>query len=604
VARGRVFVANEQSETVTMIDARTGDRIRDIELDNAPMGLAADGERVWVSVRGGIARYRGGTLRIGSADVVPTFDPAFGYAALSYSVMPVLYDGLTAFKRVGGTEGNQLVPDLVEELRRPTDDGRTYSYTLRAGLKYSDGTPVKASDVRSSFERIRRNDQYGGTFLQAVSGSEACTKDRCDLSAGIVTNDEARTIVFRLTRSYPELPYVLALPSLSIVPQSAPAGDGGSKPLPGTGPYRIAKGELELDADGFGISGSLTLERNQHFRARGLAQPDAYADRIEITMGGDPETHFENVKAGKIDLTPDLDFRDLLGKTEVFANEFPSQVQVFDVPATLFVILSPNVPPFDDVSARRALNFAIDRKAMIGDRSLTLEPSCQLLPENMIGYTPHCPYTKNPSEAGVWTGPDLETARRLVEESGTKGQTVTVWLMGGDSPPAVARRRVAPMIVDALRKIGYRASARDIPGDIGGYYEVLEEENTRRQILLSGWITDYPGPANYFLPLTTCPQTLEKLAAQELAFTRHCDPDVDALTQQALLLQEDDPAAAAKLWSQIDRAITDAAPLVNWANIRNPYFVSRRVGNLQGHPAYLTLLSQIWVVDNPAPTPS
>jgi peptide/nickel transport system substrate-binding protein len=604
VAKGNVFVANEESGSVTMINARSGDVIREITLANAPMGLAADGEQVWVSVRGGIARYKGGTLRIGTADVIPTFDPAFGYANLSYALMPVLYDGLLAFKKVGGTEGNQLVPDLVEEVRRPTDNGRTYSYRLRAGLKYSDGTPVKASDVRASFERIIRNEQYGGTFLNAVKGREACTTERCDLSAGIVTNDDTRTISFHLLRTYAEFPYILALPALSIIPASAPPEDGGKTLIPGTGPYKITGGDLELDPEGFAMSGSMTLERNPHFQARGLAQPDAYADRIEVTMGGEPVDHIESVKANRIDFTPDLQISTVMEMTKDLAAAFPSQVHVIDFPGTLFLVLSLNVPPFNDAKARQALNFAIDRRAMIGGNSLTLEVSCQLLPENMIGYAPHCPYTSDPNDTGVWTAPDIETGRRLVTESGTKGQQVTVWIMGGDSFGATPRRRTAPFIADALRKIGYRAEIREIPGEQLGYFDALESTDNRRQILLTGWVTDYPGPANYFLPLTTCLETLRRLAQEDLAFTRYCDPELDKLTVQAIELQTDDPAAAAKLWAQVDAKITEAAPLVNWANVRNPFFVSRRVGNVQGHPAYISLLSQMWVVEEGSPSPT
>ena len=607
VAGGHVFVANEAGESVTMIDAEKGEVLREIRLENSPMGLAADGDRVWVSVRGGIARYRGGTLRIATAETMNSFDPSFVYAILSYAVHTTVYDGLTAFKRVGGPEGNQLVPNLVEELRRPTDNGATYSYTLREGLKFSDGTAVKASDVRSTFERIIRNEQYGGTFLQALKGAAACTAKACDLSAGIVTNDEAGTIVFHLVRSYAEFPYILGLPSLGILPATAPAEDGGTTPIPGTGPYRIAKGELELDEEGFGVSGSLTLERNPHFVARGLAQPDAYADRIEITMGGEPNRYIEEVKEGRYDLTPDLQIPYLLDRTTDIASEFPSQVHVFDVPSTLFLMLNPSTPPFDKVEARQALNYALDRRAMIGDRTATLEISCQLLPENMIGYKPHCPYTKNPNESGLWTGQDIDKAKDLVERSGTKGQRVTVWLMDGDSPPAMARRRQAPLIVDALRRIGYRAEARVIPGGDEAYFNELQAGlDSRRQIMLGGWITDYPGPANYFLPITTCHDTLERLAQSNLTFTHYCDPTrkLDQLIVQAIDLQENDPAAAATLWAEVDRKVTEAAPLVNWANIRNPYFVSKRVGNVQGHPAYLVLVSQMWVVDEGSPSPT
>ena len=255
---------------------------------------------------------------------------------------------------------------------------------------------------------------------------------------------------------------------------------------------------------------------------------------------------------------------------------------------------------------RRAINYAIDRRrlATAGGTSLRVDLSCQLLPENMIGYSPHCPYTKNPTDAGVWTGRDLDTARRLVAESKTAGQRVTVWVMEGDSIPAVARRRTAPVIVEALNAIGYQASIDEVPGNQPGYFQELGNLKSKRQIMLTGWITDYPGPANYFLPLMTCPQTLAGLGQEPVSLTSFCSPDIDKLTIQALDLQETDPAASARLWAQVDRAVTDAAPLVPWGNLRNVFFVSPKVGNVQGHIAYLVLLSQMWVVEEGSPSPT
>jgi peptide/nickel transport system substrate-binding protein len=607
-ARGRVFVANETSENVSMIDARSGDVLREIELSNAPMGLAAEGDRVWVSVRGGIARYRGGTLKIGTAEVMSSLDPNFAIpTALSYAVIPILYDGLTAFKRAGGTEGNQLVPNLVEEIRRPTDEGKTYTYRLRDGLKYWDGSPVKASDVRATFERIIRGDQYGKVFLSPLNGAKACTADRCDLSKGVETDDTARTIVFHLEGSFPDFPYVLALPGLSIVPASAPADDGGDRPIPGTGPYRTSSGALEFDDEGNTISGRMILERNPYFSPRGPAQPDGYADRFEISMGGQPEDHVAAVKEGRIDFTPDLNIPTLGGLTNEMAVELPSQIHMADYPNTLFAVLNYRVAPFTDVRARRALNLAIDRRQMIEvtESELTAEVSCQLLPENMIGFSPYCPYTRSPNPSGVWTGPDIEAAKRLVAQSGTGGQRVTIWTMGGDSFPAVVRRRVAVVFAKALEAIGYRAVIDEVRGGPEGYFEVLEDSNDRHQIVLTGWITDYPGPANYILPIVTCPETLATLAQQSFSFTKYCDPKIDKLTLQALARQDEEPAVAAKFWASVDRAVTDAAPLVTWMNFRNTFFVSKRVGNVQGHTAYVLLLSQMWVTEpgTPSPTP-
>ena len=201
VAGGRVFVANEEDGTISMLDAATGNVIRTIPLQNSPMGLAASGDRVWVSVRGGILRYRGGTLRFGTVTVPQTIDPSLAFDLLFLLMTPAVYDGLTAFKRVGGPEGNELVPNLAEDIRPPTDGGTTYSFTLRPGLEYSDGTPVRASDVRTTFERILRTGgaAYGSTFLTIIKGSEACTPGKaCDLSAGEIGRASCRERVLRL----------------------------------------------------------------------------------------------------------------------------------------------------------------------------------------------------------------------------------------------------------------------------------------------------------------------------------------------------------------------------------------------------------------------
>lgn len=602
LARGHVFVANEESGTVSMIDAQTGNVVREIDLVNAPMGLAAAGNRVWVSVRGGILRYKGGTLRIGTSEVLGTFDPSFGDGSLPY-LMTNVYDGLTAFKRVGGPEGNQLLPNLAEEIRPPTDDGLTYAYTLRAGLKYSDGSPVRASDVRSTFERLIRAGQFGGSFLGSLKGTEACTPKNCDLSSSVVANDDARTIVFHLRRANSDFPYILALPNLGIVPSSAPPTDGGTTPIPGTGPYRIVSGELEREGES-AIRGTVVLGRNPHFRSRGLAQPDGYPDRIEVTMGGDPEDYIVGVKDGRFDYTPDLAIPGL--PSVELAAEFPSQIHVLDLPATVYAVLNSNVPPFNDVRARKAFNYAIDRRALVreGGGPLRLEVSCQLLPENMIGYAPHCPYTLAPNASGVWNAPDIAAGRRLVAESGTGGQRVTIWIQSGDSPFAQVRRRLAPVMASALEQIGYRADVREVPGDDSGYFAAVKDPKSKNQVMLTGWASDYPAPANFFLSLTTCPETLAQLGQNGYLAFGYCSPDLDKLVLQALDLQREDLAAAAKLWTRVDQAVTDAAPLVFWSNLRSIFFVSRHVGNVQGHTAYVVLLSQMWVVKQPQPSPS
>jgi peptide/nickel transport system substrate-binding protein len=608
IAGGRVFVANEEDGTVSMLDAASGKAIRTTPLLNSPMGLAASGDRVWVSVRGGILRYRGGTLRFGTIQLPQTIDPSISFdPVLTQLMTPAVFDGLTAFKRVGGPEGNELVPNLAEDIRPPTDGGTTYSFTLRPGLKYSDGTPVRASDVRTTFERILRHGDvaYGAVFLTIINGSESCTQGKeCDLSAGVITDDRAGTVVFHLRKPLADFPYQLALPSLVIVPGNAPQEDAGLTPIPGTGPYRIDRAEIERDEKGDPTRGMIVLARNPHFEPRGLAQPDGYPDRIEISMGGTGADHVAAVKEGREDLMVDISEPDV--SIEQLSTEIPAQVQLIDMPWTAFLALNATVSPFNDVRARQALNYAIDRRALTtATRNPLLGgPSCQVLPKNTVGYIPYCPYTKDPNDLGQWTGPDLQKARQLVAASGTAGQEVTIWIQRGDSPPAQARRARAPIVASALRSIGYRPTIQPVPGD--DYFGPLIDPKSRYQIAITGWFSDYPAASNFVLPLLTCKQTLDRLAGMDALFgnmSHFCMPQIDAMTERALAVQQEDPAAARDRWAEVDRALTDAAGLVPFTSLRTAAVVSGRVGNVQGHPAYLWLLTQMWVTEPGTPSP-
>ena len=597
VAGGHVFVANEEDESISMLDARTGALVRTINLDNSPMDLAASGDRVWVTVRGGNLRYRGGTLRVGSLFSPTSLDPTAVNDPSFFFLYPAVYDGLTAFKRVGGTEGNELVPNLAEEIRPPTDNGTTYTFTLRRGLRYSDGTPILASDVRATFEKALRTEGYGAALITIIKGAEGCKPQACDLSQGIVTDDRARTIVFHLSKPLADFPNHLAVPALGIVSAKNPPGDAGLTPVPGTGPYHYTT--IKIDAK---TGGTITLQRNPHFRARGLAQPDGYADRIEVNVGGTLEEHVTLIKAGREDVILELFQSPSLMKE--LASELPAQLHIYDVPWTAFLALNSRRAPFNDARARRALNYAIDRRALTRAGATTSEPSCQVLPKNTVGYVPYCPYTRNPNQLGVWSGPDLATAKRLVAESRTAGRRVVITIQEGEGFAAVQRRAVAPVIAQALRAIGYVPQIVTLPGE---FFPQILEPGVNFDVTPMGWISDFPAASNFVLPLLTCPDTLDRLtlanyfAANVSGF---CDKKIDAKTERALALQREDPSAARDAWAEVDRALTDSAAIVSTSSLRSPVLVSRRVGNVQGHAAYVVLLSQMWVIEEPKPSPS
>ena len=596
IAGSRVFVANETDGTVSVIEPASNKVVQTIRLGNAPMALVADAERVWVSVRGGILRYRGGTLRFRNPlddFLFSTIDPMHAWNPFGFALATSAYDSLLSFKKVGGVEGSVILPDLARELVPPTDDGKTYSFRLRSGLKFSSGAPVKASDVRKSFERMFRGDGRGKFFFGSILGTESCKPHvACDLSRGIVTDDTAGTVIFHLRQQIPEFPFFLANPLASILPGDTPVENAGMTPIPGTGPYRITnvKGGGEGDDT---RPGELTLERNPYFRPRGLAAPDGYPDRIIATWKEGPDESINAVKTGSEDSTLALDFSE---RIEEISNEVPGQFHIFESPFTRWVSLNENIPPLNDVRVRRAINFAVDRRAIaaVVGAPLSAELTCQILPPGIIGHVPYCPYTVNPGPAGIWSGPDLDAARRLVAASGTKGQRITLWR----DPNRVSLARVLDLVADAMRKLGYEVVINSRDGD--QIFESALDSPKKYQSIPGGWIADYPSPSNFMLPAFACPAFADRALAGVQTSANSawfCSDEIDKKMQAALDAMENGLLASADLWAGVDRAVIDAAPVIPYVTQRTATIVSPRVGNVQYNPMMGLLLSQMWLSD-------
>ena len=142
--------------------------------------LTGTDSSLWVATAPSPAQHRGGTLHV-AAEAFDSVDPALAFGVPQATVANLLTnDGLIAFRHVGGAAGSLLVPDLATAIPKPTDDGRTYRFVLRRGLTYSNGTPVRASDVRRGMERTLTQTPSegtlgGSTFLSSLVGAGACT---------------------------------------------------------------------------------------------------------------------------------------------------------------------------------------------------------------------------------------------------------------------------------------------------------------------------------------------------------------------------------------------------------------------------------------------
>jgi peptide/nickel transport system substrate-binding protein len=590
LAGGAVWVADEFGGALQRIDPATGGVVATLALGSVPHGVAGSGGSLWVAVRGTATSHRGGTLRVvAPVEVSPPLplDPATAYVPQSLSILAQTNDGLVGFKRVGGAEGATLVPDLATALPRPADGGRTYTFRVRLGIRYSSGEGLKASDFRRSLERAFRLEPQGefpvSQYFAGIEGGDACSDrpETCDLSAGVVADDAAGTVAFHLVEPDPDFLYKLALPVAFALPPGVSDQLGDDQALPATGPYMIETASKSR----------ITLVRNPRFRQwSGAAQPDGNPDRIEFEFRSDLDSLVDEVAAGRTDfvfVTPPAD------RLPELLTRYAGQVHPYTSATALYLSLNTRLPPFDDPRVRRALNLAVDRekvaRAFGGPQGATI--TCQVLPPNFPGYQPYCPFTQDPSASGRWTGPDLEAARKLVEASGTAGTPVTLFTTDalGESWVEAARLTVA-----ALDELGYRAELEIVSGPLGRYFGLLYDSNEGVQVGLAGWIADYPSAAGFIDVLFSCDAFLPG-DPNNYNSAEFCDRDVDALIDRAFQAQTTSPDRAGPLWARVDRAITDRAPWVALVNTIGVDFVSARLGGYQHHPQWGVLLGQLWV---------
>ena len=295
-ASNALWVSDEFDATLDRIDPRTGKVTRSVFVGSSPRGLAATPSGMWVAARPfAAASHRGGTLTVVS-DYLPERDPVQAYDPFAIPALATVYDGLVTLRRSGGADGLTLVPDLAWTLPRPAGGGTTYTFTLRPGIRYSNGTLVRASDFRRG---IQRQLSFGAAppYYEGILGGQTCHRHprRCDLSAGIITDDAAGTVTFHLGHADPEFLYKLALLLAAPAPPGAPDHAIYRAPfLPGTGPYKISQ---------YRPHASLTLVRNPYFRQWSYAaQPAGYPNVIRFDQVAGPARQESAVIAGRADL--------------------------------------------------------------------------------------------------------------------------------------------------------------------------------------------------------------------------------------------------------------------------------------------------------------
>ncbi len=442
----------------------------------AVVGLVAVAASL-ASCGGSSGGKEGGTLTGTYASFPDYLDPALSYTAEGWTAMYDTYLPLLTYNHASGAAGAEVVPALAESLPKITNGGKTYTLTLRKGLKYSDGTPVKASDFAGTVERVFEINSPGSPFYETIVGAEEFAKTKTGGIPGIKTDDKTGKITIELTGPRGTFTNELAMPFVALVPSGTPAKNQTTDPLPATGPYEIVKSE-----PGRGWS----YARNpQWAKANGKAMPDlpsGHVDKIDISVVRNGATQVNEIERDKANWMQTNVPADLYNKVK---DKYEGTQFRIEHPINLYYFfMNTTRPPFDDVAVRQAVNYAVDPAALERIYAGSLSATHQILPEGMPGH-----------EAFDLYPHDMAKAKAMFKEANPSDREITVWT-DNESPNDEA----GAYFNDVLNKLGFNSTLKTINAD--NYFGTIGNASTPDvDAGWTDWYQDYPHPNNFFQPL-------------------------------------------------------------------------------------------------------
>lgn len=489
------------------------------------------------------AAKAGGGITVTYKDDVATLDPAIGYDWQNWSMIKSLFDSLMDY--VPGT--TTLRPGLAEKYEISAD-GMTFTFHLRAGVKFHNGREMTAEDVKYSLDRVTTpaTQSPGAGFFASIAGYDKMADGSATSLAGVTVVDPL-TVQITLSRPDATFLHVMALNFASVVPREAveAAGDDFGKQPVGTGAFSLAEWTLGQ---------RLVFQKNADYWRAGVP----YLDSVTFEVGQEPIVALLRLQKGEIDVPgdgiPPAKF------TEVMANpEEAARVVVGGQLHTGYITLNVTTPPFDKVEVRQAVNMAINKDRIVQIINGRAVPATQPLPPSMPGYTAgYAGYAYDPAKA-----------KELLATAGLPdGFETELFVMNTDPNP-----RIAQAIQQDLAQVGIKASLQSL-----AQANVIEAGgNGSAPMIWSGgmaWIADFPDPSNFYGPILGCAGAGDG----GWNWSKYCNAALDAEATKADSFT--DPANAERLamWSDVYTKVMADAPWVPVFNEQRYTMKSPRMG--------------------------
>ncbi|MER7940369.1 ABC transporter substrate-binding protein [Streptomyces sp. NPDC094458] len=506
---------------------------------------------------------KGGTLTVLNSNPQEDFDPARLYTSGGGNVPSLVFRTLTTRNRENGAAGAEVVPDLATDLGTPSKNATVWTYTLKDGLKYEDGTAITSADIKYGIERSFAAELSGGApylrdWLIGGADYQGPYKDKKGLASIEVPDD--KTIVFHLNKPEGEFPFLATQTQTTPVPKAKDTGTTYEEHPVSSGPYKVVTNENDGER--------LVLERNEHWSAETDEERKAYPDKIDVRSGLDSAVINQRLSASQgVDaaaVTTDTN----LGPAELAKvsgdKKLAARVGTGHFGYTNYIAFNPKVKPFDNPKVRQAISYAVDRSSVInaaGGSSLA-EPATTYLPnQKSFGHTPYDHFPAG--ETG-----NAAKAEELLKEAGyPKGLKVT--LTHSNDKDFETSPEIATALQAALKKAGITVELKGLESN--DYSDTIHSASKEPGFFLAHWGADWPSGGPFLAPIFDGRQIVKDGANFNTGFLN--DASVNKEIDEINKLTDLD--AAATRWGALDKKIGEQALTV-------PLF----------HPVYKRLFGQ------------
>lgn len=490
---------------------------------------------------------QGGTITIAAGTPPESPDQGLDFTTQGTELYSVVNTPLLTFKRgVQGTAGSKIEPALAKSMPAITNGGKTLTFILRKGLKYSNGQPIKASDETHAIERDLKIPWIAASFLSAnIKGAAAYATGKAKTISGITTNDATGKIVINLNTAFAPMIDIFALSGTAPVPASTPMSNQASKGTIGDGPYKW--GPITPNQ-------SYTLVKNNSFNGVPTV-PKGHANKIVFKVNTNVIADAEQVLNNQADV---FDPGDTLPASVLHSVQTQGRGRYQAIPSnsTFYFFLAVNQKPFNNIYARQAVLAALDLRALSRLDSGFLAEDCHMIPFGIVGHSQpsSCPFH---SPTGP---PNMKLAKQLMKKSGMIGQHVTVW--GESRSP---RKQYVDYYTSVLNSLGFKATEKIISS--GVYFTTIGSPKTHPQTGFADWVQDFPNPWDFM-------QLFAGSAGSSENYGYVNDPHYN---QTLAKLDTQTPEKVAGQWSALDGYAVKKGYYAAYGHEEFPKFYSNRL---------------------------